>query len=214
MLSKVDELVRSDHFYLDGQDDCYFLREYTSHQPFQFSETNQLIYNLKKSPDRKGRPEYRHKESAIRQVAGELRDALNPDWLRFATLVPTPPSKARGDPLYDDRISRMLTAMGDNLDARELVIQPASTTPDHGATARRLPAEISGLYQIDDRLVSPTPRLLGIFDDVLVTGAHYKAMKSLLRARFPDAPIVGLFVARRVFANLSDDGGPAAESAR
>lgn len=35
------------------------------------------------------------------------------------TLVPIPPSKARADPLYDDRLLRALRAPGVNLDVRD-----------------------------------------------------------------------------------------------
>jgi hypothetical protein len=34
-------------------------------------------------------------------------------------------------------------------------------------------------------------------DDVLTTGAHFRAAKRVLHARFPQAQIIGLFVARR-----------------
>lgn len=207
MLSKIDELTRPDHFYLDESDDCYFVREYTAHRPVQFSETNQLILNLKKPMDRRGRPEWTYKERAIRQVAREFEGSLNPEWLRAAVLVPVPPSKARGDPLFDDRLMRVLNSI-DGADARELVIQAVSTTPDHGAAARRTPTEIASLYQLDERFAQTVSRAVGIFDDVLTTGAHFKAMKAVLSARFRGVPIVGLFVARRVFANPFDDSAP------
>jgi predicted amidophosphoribosyltransferase len=40
--------------------------------------------------------------------------------------------------------------------------------------------------------------VIGIFDDVLTTGAHFKSVQSLLRDQFPQAQIIGLFIARRV----------------
>jgi predicted amidophosphoribosyltransferase len=42
------------------------------------------------------------------------------------------------------------------------------------------------------------PSSVAIVDDVLTTGAHFKAMKRILMERFPEARIVGLFLARRV----------------
>ena len=39
---------------------CFFLGEYTTGGGYQFSPTNQLIWNLKKSVDRRGRPEWHH----------------------------------------------------------------------------------------------------------------------------------------------------------
>lgn len=56
MLTKVDALLRDEHVRLAADDECYFLREYTAGGGFQAGETNQLILNLKKSPDRRGKP--------------------------------------------------------------------------------------------------------------------------------------------------------------
>ena len=47
-LTRIDELVRGDYFYLQPADECWFLREYTARMGFEHSETNQLIINLKK----------------------------------------------------------------------------------------------------------------------------------------------------------------------
>ena len=41
--------------------------------------------------------------------------------------------------------------------------------------------------------------MIGIFDDVLTAGTHYRAMAITLGNRFPGIPIFGFFVARRVF---------------
>ena len=42
------------------------------------------------------------------------------------------------------------------------------------------------------------PRRFTEVDDVLTTGAHFRAMSSLLGAGFPKARIMGLFIARRM----------------
>jgi len=51
---------------------------------------------------------------------------------------------------------------------------------------------------IDEARAHPEPRTIGIFDDVLTTGRHFKAVQAVLRDRFPGIPVVGLFVVRRV----------------
>jgi len=99
-LTKIDALLRIDHIRLDASDECYFLREYTSGGVgYAHSATNDLISNLKKPLDRRGQPEWKYKERAMRQVATELVGAINPRYLESATLVPTPPSKSKSDPL-------------------------------------------------------------------------------------------------------------------
>ena len=58
--------------------------------------------------------------------------------------------------------------------------------------------KIESRYRIDDALATPRPESIAIVDDVLTTGAHFRAASSLLPARFPTVEIVGLFIARRV----------------
>lgn len=45
-LTKIDELTIGQHYHLDASDTCFF-GEYTARKGFGFSETNQLIHNLK-----------------------------------------------------------------------------------------------------------------------------------------------------------------------
>ena len=40
--------------------------------------------------------------------------------------------------------------------------------------------------------------MIGLFDDVLTTGAHFRAASAVLKQSFPGVRIVGLFIARRV----------------
>ena len=65
---------------------------------FRFGFANNLISNVKKPVDRRGRPEYYYKTAAINECAGYLARTLNDNWLRNATLVPIPPSKDRQNP--------------------------------------------------------------------------------------------------------------------
>ena len=194
----IDSLALPDHHYLDGDDTCYYAGEYTAGEGHAYSDTNQLILNLKKSVDRRGRPEWRYKELAISQAAAILRGALK-ERARL-TLVPVPPSKARTDPAYDDRMLRLLqqVSVGRPYDVRELVVQVNSTPAAHLAERRPTPDELVANYRLDERLVEPAPDTIFIVDDVLTTGCHYKAVKQVLQRRFPDATIRGLFVARRV----------------
>lgn len=201
MFTAIDDLLRSLHAHLTARDQCYFLREYTSGRGYAHSETNRLIHNLKKPPDRRGTPEWRYKELAIQQVAREIWDNLDLVPLRRATLVPMPPSKRRDDPLYDDRMLQVLRAIDPErrLDIRELVLLSASMPAAHTTVTRPTVAALVAQLDIDERLTLPAPTSIALFDDVLTTGAHFVAAKTILAVRFPGIPIRGLFVARRVF---------------
>lgn len=200
-LTEVDDLIRLDHYYLDPGDRCYFLGEYTARGGYAYSDTNQLIFNFKKSPDRKGRPEWRYKGIAINTIGNQFRQNIKDEWLEnVATLVPIPPSKTKSDPMYDDRLIRMLQALGRGLsvDIRELVLQRENMEPAHSAANRPTPEELAENYVIDESLVDPRPNLIAVFDDMLTSGCHFKAMQLVLQERFPGVPIVGFFAARRV----------------
>jgi hypothetical protein len=198
MLTRLDELYLPHHWYLDAADQCYFGGEYTAGQGYAYSQTNQLILNLKKKMERRGLPDWGYKARAIRQAAANLRDSLLPDFLASATFVPIPPSKIIGDPEYDDRMIQVVRLLGDDVDARELVYQTESTQEAHTAETRPGPTVLYNNYQIEETCIAPTPSQVAVVDDVLTTGAHFKAMKRILSETYPDIPIVGIFIARRV----------------
>lgn len=200
LLREIDELTRGDHSYLEAEDECFYLGEYTARKGFTFSATNNLILNLKKSPNLRGTEQWKWKSMAILQAGRELREVLSERWLRQATLVPIPPSKAKSDPLYDDRILRVLHALSDgiDLDIRELVVQNISMAAAHDSDERPTPRELAENYCIVEHLAVPEPLLFGVFDDLLTTGCHFRAVKSVLLGRFPGARVTGIFIARRV----------------
>jgi len=152
--------------------------------------------------DRKGKPEWFHKTQAIEKAGRLLREAMqatDTTLLSATTLVPIPPSKVKSDPGYDDRLMGILHSLAQGLraDIRELVVQRKSMQPAHGTTTRPKLQELISNYAIDEKLVQPKPRAIAIVDDVLTSGAHYKAMQHTLHVRFPDVPVFGIFIARR-----------------
>ena len=196
---KIDDQNRGDHFYLGAEDECYYLHEYTAHKGFSHSPTNQLIVNLKK---RRGQGGFQYKAVAIRNCAAQLSTAIRPEWLSDAVLVPTPPSKVKTDPQYDDRVAQICRAIRtpNPANVRELVNQTKSMTASHEGE-RHKPDELKAAYQIDESLTSNMPDKIGIVDDMVTAGAHFRAMKDVLGARFPQAKIVGFFVTRRIHPN-------------
>jgi len=209
-LTQIDDTSRGDHYHLTADDACYYLYEYTSHRDYSFSATNNLISNLKKKPSQAGQAHYKYKGHAIGRCAQALGAALNPQWLGNATLVPVPGSKAAGHPEHDDRIDRICRLMRQPPpDVRALVVQGQSTNASHEVAQgdRVTVEELLELYTIDETLAQPAPQAIAIVDDVLTAGTHYRAMHNILSVRFPGIPIIGLFVARRVFPDDPLDFG-------
>lgn len=198
-LSKIDDLTRPDHTFLDAGDICYYLGEYTARAGFAFSETNDLIQNLKKPMERRTRPEWRYKTWAIERSAQMLREALPDDWYPHVTFVPVPPSKMRDHADYDDRLLQILQKVGEGtrIDIRELIVMTESIDPAHLKDDRRSVRELTQRMRLERSLANPPPGAICIFDDVLTTGAHFKAAETILRIQFPEIPLAGLFLARR-----------------
>lgn len=68
---------------------------------------------------------------------------------------------------------------------RELVVQTQSTDAVHEGD-RLTPHQLNAIYQIDESLCGPgDPKYIGVVDDMLTAGAHFRAMKDTLQARFP-----------------------------
>lgn len=209
-LSLIDDSSRGDHHHLTPTDTCLYLYEYTSGRNYSFSATNNLISNLKKKPSQSGQPGYHYKGRAIRAAAQALGQALNPEWLATATLVPVPGSKVAGHPDADDRMIQICRLLKQPAaDVRSLVVQGESTTASHeaGQGARVTVEELLELYSIDEAIAAPAPTSIAIVDDVLTAGTHFRAMHMILGERFPSVPIIGLFVARRVFPDDPIDFG-------
>ena len=199
-LTQIDSSVRGDHFYLTEEDVCLFFGEYTARRGFSHSDTNQLISNLKKSVNLQGQQQYIHKTRAIKTVAKNLSIIPNPQNFTF---IPIPSSKTKDHPLYDDRLIKILEAYkssNPNVDFREVVLQTQTTRASHEcADGHRLTStELEEIYTIDESTVPGIRPILVIFDDMITTGNHFKAMQTTLKRRFPDAQIIGLFISRRV----------------
>ncbi len=202
--TEIDDLTREDHCYLRANDKCVFLGEYTAKMGFAHSKTNQLIFNFKKPMDRKGQPEWKYKRRSIQMAAQSLFKAFGNADLREYTFVPVPPSKARNDPMFDDRMMTMLNMVsekvfqskGYRLDIRELVVQMKSTTAAHDTNMRLKPEELAQLYAVQQNLLEGIQSNIVICDDVLTTGCHFRAMEMEIKSAVSGATIIGLFLAR------------------
>jgi hypothetical protein len=214
-LTVIDDLLRRDHYYLTADDEVAFFGEYTARKGYAHSDTNQLIINLKKKPNKRGLPEWKYKEQAIQRASDIIRGGfdLNKLLADGVVIVPMPPSKARGHPLHDDRMLRVALGVHPALQVRELLRCKLSMDASHESDVRPKPPELAANMEIDEGKADPPPTTILLLDDVLTTGAHFVAAKQVLRGRFPAADVLGVFVARRLpetdlFMDIDDVLGP------
>jgi len=207
-LITIDEALRREHCYLSSDDECYCLGEYKSRAGYAAGEVNSLISNLKKPVTKRGLAEYRYKEQAIEKAGQLVRGILSPEGHSTCTFVPVPPSKARTDPLYDDRLARILNAGQPQLDVREVLVMRQSMRAHHEfaeGEKRPTPDDLYALLMVDEScLTVPLRQTVILFDDVLTNGTHFKACKRLLRERIPGCNVVGVFIGRRACPPLPE----------
>ena len=207
-LTRIDDRTRGEHWYLRRADVCYFIGEYRAGKGLDYSATNRLLLDFKMPVSRSGRHRLSLKEEAITSMAAALGRAVPGTALERWVFVPVPPSKAKDDKGYDDRLVRMLRAVRPErpLDVRELIVQTRSVEPTHLRSGRRWASDIEETYRIDEALEGPSDGVVAVVDDLLRSGAHLRAAQRMLSRRFPDIDVVGLFLARRVPEAVGETG--------
>jgi len=210
-LIEIDAALRREHSYLSEDDRCYCLGEYHPRGGFAAGPVNSMISNFKKPVTRRGLVEYRHKENDIVRAGALVRSVFNAQGLAACTFVPMPPSKARNDPLYDDRLLRVLRTGEPQLDVRELLLMTGSTRAHHEyaeGERRPTPQELYEMMAIDVAQLTPALRpTVFLFDDVLTNGTHFKAGKRRILEVAPQVEVVGLFIGRRKPQVIEFDAG-------
>lgn len=198
---------REQHHYLRPEHRCYYWGEYTAWdythgKNADFSETNRLIADLKVPVDKQGGTEWERKLESIEQIsrgfAGFWRWAALAD---KALLVPMPPSKSVADPLYDGRMMRIVEGIAAKsnapLSVKALLVSDGSLAASHQAVTRPKLRDLVKSLSVDPtELPATPPKMIFLFDDVLTTGAHFVACSTHIRRAFPQARIIGNFVAR------------------
>lgn len=209
-LTKITEIQIGDHYYLNDSHKCFYWGEYTPYKGATYSSTNQLIMNLKKKMERRGKPDWHYKADAIEKVARQFSRVWN--WVdvksKFSlAIVPMPSSKSKDDPQYDDRMMQVLNRMrvltNVPLDIRDCLSFDGSCPPSHGTSERPSVERLYGSMSFNNYayVEQEQPNLIFLFDDVLTSGAHFVAASRVLNENYPGVPIVGNFVARRVLVN-------------
>jgi hypothetical protein len=202
-LQQIDDTNRHDHHYLTPEDECYFLYEYTAGAGWQHGTTNQLIHNLKK---KKGDGGFQYKPGAITQCSRDFSATIAEPWLSDSVLIPIPPSKIKTDPAHDDRISQICRGIRKPgpPDVRELIEQIKSTEAFHEGL-RLKPNELRANYSFNEAHLNNLPASVGVVDDLLTTGSHYRAVRDMILERVPNCRVVGFFVARRALPSAFEE---------
>lgn len=197
-LRTLDELIRGDHYYLEADDDCFFIWEWDG-APYAESAVTNLIGNLQREERFRGTGAWHYRDIAVNHAADALGATIPARWRTSATFVPVPPSKIKGDARHSTRLRTMLRRVSPPLaDIREMVLQVKNT---QSREKNIPPEERAENWCVDRGLLRPKPARLIVIDDLLTGGSHFAGMKIILGRHFPDVPVSGVFLARRLLAD-------------
>ncbi|MBD1997310.1 hypothetical protein H6G00_11835 [Leptolyngbya sp. FACHB-541] len=182
-------------------------RIYTPGEGYSFSETNNLISNLKASPQQQQR--LRYKRLAMEKFAAEVIDLFTDGLKKTSSLVlvPMPPSKAKDHPDYDNRIevvAQRVAEAFENIVCLPLLVTIESHEGYHTSGASREAEDIYNSIAVDEEITGyySEGSTFVILDDILTSGAHYAAARRKLLERFSNTEVKGLFWAKSQYMDV------------
>lgn len=189
---KLDLALHPRHF-LEPFDICYYFLEKEA-EGYTKSKANNIIYNFKKPVERRGRAEWKYKVDAIDKFIKMLCQTEYKG--ECITVVPAPTSKPRGHDEWDDRIDQAVDGLKEchpELNIEKILDTTIAHTPAH-AGGRRDIWDIQA-HTACQPLENCSSGVVILVDDVLTTGAHFKAWKEMILQYNPNVrDVVGLFL--------------------
>lgn len=187
-------------------DVIFYFHDFIANAGYQASESNSDIFSLKNRVDcSQGAMWY--KTRAIRTFAQDIKLFVQsfPKHLK-AALTWIPASKSKDDPLYDDRLKQVADIVVEGM-PNILSIETLSTkrthTPCHKDGHLRDPDYLRSTFVWEDCNLNFFDYIM-IIDDILTSGAHFRAMSDMITNKYPSAKICGIFWAATVDQPIED----------
>ncbi|MDM1065799.1 hypothetical protein [Myroides odoratimimus] len=199
-LSKIDtddlsRLLRNVPSNLDDDDFCLYALEYCAEKGLGF---NSHIYNIKKPIND---PNVAWKNRSMQYFGNNINSVLGKEnidkILENWSIVLVPPSKCRTDLLYDNRLDKIIELAKLKGAVVDLLYIEVNRNAAHNG-GRRDVGYYESLFRINEKELSKLKNKVIIFDDVITSGAQYKAVKNTLLSINPELEIRGLFLARTI----------------
>jgi predicted amidophosphoribosyltransferase len=199
---KTDESVELFHCPEHTDLGLYYARTYTIGQGYRYSSTNQLVLNLKISPNQPAdRLVYKNRAivQCAREVAEFFTQSVNPDLPII--LVPMPPSKTRSHPEYDDRMEQVAQQVDQrcsNVMWAPLLETIINSESYHTRSEIRDPDDLYRLMSVQSNqtVLYNAEAHIVLIDDILTSGLHFSVARRHLLEHFENAPIHGIFWAK------------------
>jgi hypothetical protein len=189
---KINILSENYPHYLKGEENCWYARDYISGGGIE-GEANQLILNFKKSVDKRGSNQWHYRDQAVSQFARELAPLFGDNPFHIMAI---PGSKPWAHPENNQRfqdVFKDLKRLRANLTIHwPIDCQNAVTGSSQGGT--RSPVQIKSNY-VWRGFISEINQIL-IVDDVITSGAHFRACADFLRENGFQGEVLGFFWAK------------------
>lgn len=200
-LIRIDELIMQRHKYLEEEDVCFKIMDYPPYNKYGSTPINCLIMDFKISPQDISARRSLAKKAAIKKMAVIFEESVSPYFaLDEITLIPTPPSKRKDHPAYDERLIELLNsycAKNKKAQLKDTITSTRNLKSSHNSDDRETPEALLE-HLILDETFSLDNKSIVIVDDVITHEAHFKACKQLILSRFNPFEITGLFIASTI----------------
>lgn len=204
--TKVDQVACHDRTFLTPDDQCFYYlqRDSLGYSNGPRANANSCILNFKKKTEVIKNDDHQawYKRQAIKFFASAVVDFFQRNARSLSDyevfLVPIPTSKPRSDVYYDSRMDTLCQIVSNSFNW--VIYAPVlDTKNDLGAMHERfVPRNPTYLMQniVFSGLIPGfgEPKVVFLIDDVLTTGAHYATCRDMLKSKYPDLLVFGLFL--------------------
>lgn len=193
---KLSDVFNGRPIYLTDDDlkTCYIAREYISRGGYQASDDTNMIMNFKMGINVSSKRLY-YRDMAIKQFADELLELFQTDNFINQTIIVIPSSKIKTDIEYDDRMDKVCAILRNNPNIH--IIEPIrrkySRQSRHTVDTKR---DINSEYNELEWICSEWDNNIStvvILDDIITSGASFKACQNLILQHYPNINIFGVF---------------------
>jgi hypothetical protein len=188
---KIDGIEKQSISNFQIDDECFYAHDFLPSRGFQGGLANNNVLNFKKAPSTPGQ---NYRTGAIYKFALDASSLIDCESGKTYAVTAIPSSKCKSDPLYDNRFEDFfieLAKLRPCIDIQWPVINQATVTPSHSGGSRT-PATIAASYTFKG-FTGNAPEFILVFDDVLTTGAHFRAFKDFLIQSGYRGRVFGLF---------------------
>ncbi len=200
MSQKWYRFENQDLSHIKDNDVWLYAREYKADTGYKGGPVNSLVLNFKKSPSsKKNKLEWSYRKKAVRQFKEDVEPLLktNP---KGGILTAVPSSKTKDHPEYNSRFEDLFKEILKSLPGWQVewpVEIKENQEPAH-RSGERSPEFFKKNY-IWKGFKYKEPKILCIFDDVITTGSHLRAMSDFLRENKYTGKIIGICWAKTIW---------------